>query len=132
MSAIRGRGTKPELRVRTALKRAGLRLADTSARRLPGRPDALVPSRRSAVFVHGCFWHRHPGCRFATTPSTNVAFWREKFDANVRRDARVARALRKAGWRVHVVWACRIDDAALARLVARVTGKPVATIRRRF
>jgi DNA mismatch endonuclease, patch repair protein len=105
MSSIRGRDTRPELLVRSYLHRAGLRFR-LHARDLPGRPDLVFPRHRAAVFVHGCFWHRHDGCRFTTTPATRVAFWRDKFRQNVVRDTRNAALLRSAGWRVFTIWEC--------------------------
>lgn len=105
MAAIRGADTKPELRLRRALHASGFRFR-LHTRDVPGRPDLLLPRYRAAIFVHGCFWHRHPGCRYTTTPSTRVDFWKAKFDENVRRDARVVAELVGAGWRVAVVWEC--------------------------
>jgi DNA mismatch endonuclease, patch repair protein len=118
MSGIRGRDTKPELVVRSFLHRSGLRYRLHA--RLPGKPDLVFPKYRTAVFVHGCFWHRHSGCRYATTPASNVSFWREKFDANVRRDEEVKRLLLAAGWKVRVVWACELSDAQLQRLARHI------------
>ena len=86
MSGIRGRDTKPEKQVRSFLHRAGLRFRLHAS--LPGKPDLVFPKHGAVVFVHGCFWHRHAGCRYATTPSSNVDFWQAKFDANVARDKR--------------------------------------------
>ena len=97
--------TMPELLVRRALHRLGFRY-QLHVKELPGSPDIVLPSARTAVFVHGCFWHRHTGCRAATTPKTRQAFWEEKFQANVERDARKAKALAEAGWAVKVVWEC--------------------------
>jgi len=76
---------------------------------LPGRPDIVLPKYATVVFVHGCFWHRHKGCRDATMPKTRRAFWRKKFDANVARDRRNRRDLRRLGWRVITVWACEVE-----------------------
>lgn len=118
MSGIRGRDTKPEKLVRSFLHRAGLRFRLYAS--LPGKPDLVFPKYRAVVFVHGCFWHRHAGCRYATTPSSNAEFWRTKFDSNVARDNRVARQLRKEGWRVFLVWTCRIDEGHLQSLVRRI------------
>jgi len=108
MAGIRGTNTVPELAVRRFLHRSGFRFR-LHGRQLPGRPDVVLPKYRAAVFVHGCFWHRHPGCRFATTPATRRAFWQGKFRENVERDRRQQRALRSAGWRVFVVWECELD-----------------------
>lgn len=121
MSGIRGKDTDPELRVRSHLHRAGLRFR-LHAKGLPGRPDIVLPRWRTVVFVHGCFWHRHPGCRYAYTPSSNRPFWRSKFAANVERDRRKVRQLRKAGWTVLTVWECRTSSPQLDHLVRRITG----------
>ena len=106
MSRIRSRDTQPEKQVRSALHRAGYRFRLRS-KKLPGSPDVVLPKYHTAVFVHGCFWHRHPGCRFSTTPATNESFWKKKFDANRDRDKRNKRALRMMGWRVFVIWECQ-------------------------
>jgi DNA mismatch endonuclease, patch repair protein len=121
MRAIRGRDTVPELIVRRALHGAGLRFR-LHAPGLPGKPDIVLPRWGVVVFVHGCFWHRHPRCRFATTPSTRAGFWAGKFAANVARDLRNQRALRQRGWRVLVVWECQLNKARLARIVERIRG----------
>lgn len=118
MSGIRGKDTKPELVVRSFLHRAGLRFRLHA--KLPGKPDLVFPKYRTVVFVHGCFWHRHKGCRFATTPASNAEFWQEKFDANVRRDAFVKKTLRKLGWQVRVIWACQLNPRKLELLAAEV------------
>lgn len=107
MAGIRGKNTGPEIRLRKALHRAGLRYRLHSAR-LPGRPDIVLPKHHAAIFVHGCFWHRHQGCRFATVPKTNEAFWQEKFARNVKRDKDIIDRLVAAGWRVCIVWGCTI------------------------
>ncbi len=109
MGTIRGKDTQPELRVRRYLHAAGLRYV-LGGRGLPGRPDLVFPSLRAVVFVHGCFWHRHSGCRFTATPSTRKGFWMKKFEENVERDARVQETLRQAGWDVHVIWECETTD----------------------
>lgn len=118
MSGIRGKDTKPELVVRSFLHRAGLRFRLQA--RLPGKPDLVLPRYGTAVFVHGCFWHRHEGCRYATTPASNAEFWQEKFAGNVERDARVKRQLEEAGWRVETVWACQLGEVELSRLARRI------------
>jgi DNA mismatch endonuclease (patch repair protein) len=87
---------------------------------LPGRPDLVFPKFRAVVFVHGCFWHRHSGCRLTTTPATNPAFWQTKFDGNVERDARRIAALRAAGWRVAVVWECSLRGKSVDDIAATV------------
>ena len=87
-------------------------------RDLPGRPDIVLRRHRTVVLVHGCFWHRHEGCRFCYVPKTRVDFWRRKFEGNVERDRVVRRELRKIGWRVMVVWECEIDTPR--RLIRRL------------
>lgn len=107
MGRIRGRDTKPEVLIRSALHRCGYRFR-VHASDLPGRPDIVLPKHSTAVFVNGCFWHRHRGCRFAYSPKSNQAFWRRKFRENVARDARKEKELKEAGWRVVVIWECQI------------------------
>ena len=109
MRRIRGRDTKPEVAVRRALFARGHRFR-LQRRDLPGRPDIVMPGRLLAIFVHGCFWHRHAGCKNCTTPSTRAEFWQAKFDANVARDARVALELGVLDWRVETIWECTADD----------------------
>ena len=118
MSRISGRNTQPELVVRSVLHRLGYRFR-LHGEGLPGRPDIVLPRHRAIVFVHGCFWHHHSGCRFAYRPKTNVAFWSDKFKQNVERDSRNRRELRRLGWHVIVVWECQTADrTALARRLA--------------
>lgn len=114
MSRIRGRDTKPELAVRSLLHGLGLRFR-VCRRDLPGTPDIVLPGRGTVVFVHGCFWQRHKGCKGATTPKSNVGFWTAKFEANVARDVRNRRALRKLGWSVLTVWECQIRRPEILR-----------------
>lgn len=111
MAGIRGRDTKPELTVRKALHGAGYRFR-LHRRDLPGTPDIVLPKHRVCIFVHGCFWHRHLGCRFATSPATRVEFWSTKFQSNVARDAEAQRRLIELGWRVLIVWECGIKQGA--------------------
>lgn len=116
MAGIGARDTLPEHAVRRYLHAAGLRFR-LHDRKLPGRPDLVFPARKTVVFVHGCFWHRHAGCRFATTPATRPAFWQRKFMSNVDRDRRVVESLSFMGWRVLVVWECEIrNELALDHL----------------
>jgi DNA mismatch endonuclease (patch repair protein) len=111
MSRIKGRDTGPELRLRSLLHRAGFRFR-LHAKDLAGKPDIVLPRYRTVVFVHGCFWHRHEGCRNATKPSTRAEFWQEKLDGNVERDKRNRAALQKAGWTVITVWECDLKTDA--------------------
>ncbi len=117
MARIRGRDTAPELRVRSALHSMGFRFR-LHRRDLPGTPDVLLQRHRIALFVHGCFWHRHPGCRGATDPKTRSEFWQAKFAANVARDLLTGSALASAGWRIVVIWECETrNPAALAAII---------------
>lgn len=109
MSAIKGKDTGPELAVRRYLHAAGLRFR-LHDKLLPGRPDIVLPKFRSVVFVHGCFWHRHEGCPYATSPATRADFWSKKFSGNIQRDADNDRALRMAGWQVLTIWECQARD----------------------
>lgn len=125
MAGIRGRDTKPERVLRSALHRRGFRFRLHDGR-LPGRPDIVLPRYHVVVLVHGCFWHRHVGCKYAAEPATRPDFWASKFAANVARDARDLRQLRDQGWRVAIIWACGLGpgqfDHLVARLVAFVSG----------
>jgi DNA mismatch endonuclease, patch repair protein len=115
MSGIRGQDTKPERLVRKLAHRLGYRFR-LHRRDLPGTPDLVFPGRRKVVFVHGCFWHRHQGCRYAYQPKTNAETWRTKFETNVARDARVRSELEKMGWGILTVWECETSDTtALSR-----------------
>lgn len=107
MSGIRGRHTRPELVVRALLHAQGFRFR-LHRKDLSGSPDIVLPKHRVAVFVNGCFWHRHAGCRFSTTPATRAEFWAKKFEANVLRDRRTQQELLAEGWRVLVIWECGI------------------------
>jgi len=118
MSGIRGKNTKPERAVRSFLHCAGLRFRLHA--KLPGKPDVVLPKYHAVVFVHGCFWHRHAGCRYAATPVSSAAFWQEKFTANKQRDAAVKRQLRQLGWRVHVVWSCQVNQRRMDALIERI------------
>lgn len=118
MARVRGKDTGPELRVRRIAHRMGLRFR-LHRKDLPGRPDLVFPKHRLAVFVHGCFWHRHSGCPRASMPSTRVDFWEAKFAANVERDARQAAALEAQSWRVLVLWESGLKDEALIETALR-------------
>ena len=111
MSRIRSRNTGPEKAVRSLLHRMGYRFR-LHRRDLPGVPDIVLPKYHAVVLVHGCFWHRHPGCKYAYTPKTRVDFWQAKFAANVRRDAEVQALLSDLGWAVLIVWECELRDRA--------------------
>lgn len=126
MAKVGPRDTKPEMVVRRMLHALGRRFR-LHRRDLPGTPDVVLPAARKAIFVHGCFWHRHEGCRKATTPKTRVEFWQEKFDRNVERDQRKERELRDAGWDVLTIWECETRDRAeLARKLGDWLASPVS------
>lgn len=127
MAAVRTRDTEPELYVRRKLFAAGFRFR-LHVRKLPGRPDIVLPRYRTAVFVHGCFWHGH-ACPRGARPTTNVGFWNAKLDANSHRDKRNRAALEAAGWRAIVVWQCELQEAT-AKLVKSLKAARLAAERR--
>ena len=114
MAAIRNSNTKPELRVRKELHRRGLRYSLRN-RLLPGKPDVVLSKYRVAVFVHGCFWHRH-NCNYFNLPKTNTEFWNDKISANIKRDAEVIRQITDIGYRVLVIWECSFKGKNKERL----------------
>lgn len=111
MSRVRGKNTAPEMRVRRLAHLLGYRFR-LHRRDLPGSPDIVFVSRRKVVFVHGCFWHRHPGCKGTTSPKTRADYWQAKFCDNMVRDQRVQKHLRELGWDVLVIWECETEDQA--------------------
>ena len=117
MSRIKGQDTLPEKRVRSLLHRLGYRFSLRN-HGLPGRPDIVLKSCRTAIFVHGCFWHRHNGCKNSVLPKTRRAFWLAKLDGNVERDKRNANTLRREGWRVLTIWECEVEqESQLSRRI---------------
>lgn len=113
MSGIRGKDSKSEILVRRLLFSAGYRFR-LHRRDLPGTPDIVMPSRKVAVFVHGCFWHLHQGCRYDKMPATRADFWKAKLETNVARDRQAIMNLQAFGWRVLCVWECATRDAVVA------------------
>ena len=109
MSGIKGKNSQPEMLVRQMLFAAGCRYR-LHRRDLPGTPDIAMPSKKVAIFVHGCFWHAHKGCKYAKVPATRPDFWAAKLQANVERDQRAFENLTTMGWRVLYVWECAIRD----------------------
>ena len=107
MAAVRSKDTGPEIAVRKIVHRLGYRYR-LHVSSLPGRPDLVFPSRRKVVFVHGCFWHRHPRCRYATSPKTHKNFWEAKFTSNIARDRTARRELKRMNWAILTVWACEL------------------------
>lgn len=106
MAAVRGKNTTPELSVRRMLHSMGFRFR-LHRKELPGKPDIVLPKFRLCIFVHGCFWHQHPGCKRATIPKTRKEFWQTKFERNKKRDKLVRKALNKLGWHVLIIWECK-------------------------
>ena len=118
MRRVRGKDTKPEMRVRRLLHGLGYRYR-LHARELPGTPDIVFRPRKSAIFVHGCFWHRHQGCKMARLPKSRIDYWKSKLETNRSRDATHQEELDRLGWRVLIVWECETGDAdALAGRLA--------------
>jgi DNA mismatch endonuclease (patch repair protein) len=117
IAAIHSKDTGPEMAVRRIVHRLGFRYR-LHVRSLPGRPDLVFPSRKKIVFVHGCFWHRHPECKYATSPKTHKSFWQAKLTSNVARDRSVKRELKRMDWVVLTVWACELRK--LDRLTERL------------
>ena len=124
MSRIRGEDTLPEKTMRRLLHAAGYRFR-LHDRKLPGRPDIVLKRFGAVILVHGCYWHRHPGCPDAAMPGTRIEFWKDKFAKTVERDKRQAKALKNLGWRVITVWECEIEKEPQAVLdnILRVLGK---------
>lgn len=112
MSAVRTKNTKPELIVRNVLHRMGYRFR-LHANDLPGKPDIVLRRFKTCIFVHGCFWHQHQGCKRASLPHSNTEFWHTKFQKNIARDKLVQDQLLEKGWNVCVIWECEVKDMAL-------------------
>ena len=126
MSAIKGRDTKPEILLRKLLHSLGYRFR-IQRKDLPGRPDIVLPRYKTAIFVNGCFWHRHEGCKYASTPSTNSEFWEMKFAANVKRDVRNYVALKKQGWNVIVIWECEVKEILRSMVIPGIPAPSALT-----
>ena len=116
MSRIRSNDTKPELVVRSFLFRHGFRFR-LHVKNLPGHPDIVLPKYKTVIEVRGCFWHRHPGCRQATTPSSNVEFWQEKFSRNIERDKKTEKQLKELGWHLIVIWECELKKECFLEIL---------------
>lgn len=115
MAAIPSKNTKPEVAVRKFLHSLGFRFR--LHQRICGvRPDIVLPKYRACIFVHGCFWHRHEGCKLASTPKTRHEFWQSKFDSNISRDQRVIKTLEINGWNVIVIWECTVRDGSFMQM----------------
>lgn len=134
MSRIRGKDTKPEELVRKYLFSQGFRYRKNDAR-LPGKPDIVLPKYKTVIFVNGCFWHAHEGCRYFVWPKSNVDFWKRKINGNVQRDLRSHQLLNEQGWNVIVIWECQLKratfDDTLKHLVSQIKSSVPATATRR-
>lgn len=119
MSLIRSADTTPELALRRVLHRRGLRYT-LGNKDLPGKPDLVFRRSRVAVFVHGCFWHRHEGCKVANMPKSNTDFWEQKFARNVARDAKARHRLEEMGWQVEVAWECQLTPRNITATADRI------------
>jgi DNA mismatch endonuclease (patch repair protein) len=119
MAAIRSVSTKPELKLRRALWRLGFRYR-VNEKRLPGSPDVVLPKYRTVIFIHGCFWHGHNGCKYYTIPKTNTDFWTAKIKRNQERDQEVWRRLEAMGWEIIIVWECQLKKDVIEDTVSHV------------
>ena len=119
MRRIGVKGTRPEKVVRSVLHHLGFRFR-LHRKDLPGKPDIVLPRHKKVILVHGCFWHGHPGCRAAARPTTNMEFWNEKLDSNIRRDKNQRDTLQQLGWDVLVLWECETEKPAV--LLAKLRG----------
>ena len=122
MSRIRSKNTTPEKIVRTALHRMGYRFR-LHGKKLPGRPDIVLTKYKTVIFVHGCFWHRHHGCKNCTTPTTRKEWWVAKLEANVLRDLRHQQSLQQLGWKAIVVWECETKTSDYEVKILKVLNK---------
>ena len=109
MSRIKNKDTEPEMKVRRVLHKMGIGYR-LHRKDLPGKPDIVLKKYNTVIFVHGCYWHQHPGCKNATMPKTNVAFWKNKFEKNKMNDEKKAVMLIEMGWHVEVIWECEVND----------------------
>lgn len=114
MSRIRSKDTAPEIRVRSLLHSAGFRFR-LHVKNLSGSPDIVLSKHRTVIFVHGCYWHRHPGCKYTYTPKSRVEFWKNKFEENIHRDQINTKLLKEQGWKVEIVWECQTKEEDVLR-----------------
>ncbi|XVJ67443.1 MAG: DNA mismatch endonuclease Vsr [Lacibacter sp.] len=122
MSRIKGKDTKPEMLVRKFLHAQGFRykLHDKS---LPGKPDIVLPKYKTVIFIHGCFWHGHTNCKYFTIPKTRTQWWINKINTNKTNDAKAVKALKKEGWKVIVIWECKLKPARMERVLTSLLKK---------
>lgn len=109
MSRIRSKDTKPEKIIRSILHKLGFRFR-INRKNFPGKPDIVLPKYKTVIFVHGCFWHHHAGCRIASNPKSNIDFWNKKFSNNIERDKKNQKALKEMGYRVVIIWECEVKS----------------------
>lgn len=119
MSRVRSKDTKPEIKVRSLLHRMGYRFRK-NVRTLPGNPDIVLPKYKSIIFVHGCFWHQHPGCPKSHIPKSNTEFWKDKLQKNTVRDQKHILELEKLGWNVHIIWECMTKKKQIENLPSAI------------
>ena len=129
MSKIRSKNTKPELLFRSAIHKKGYRYS-LHHKKLPGKPDLYFPKYKTALFIHGCFWHQHPGCKRKSTPKSNQDYWHPKLEGNVRRFEQARKTLEEKKIKVYVLWECeaKVIDLAVDQFIQYMTGKPASPI----
>lgn len=127
MRSVHSENTTPEMAVRSFLHRHGFRFR-LHAKNLPGHPDIVLPKYKTVVEVRGCFWHRHHGCKNATTPSSNMAYWNAKFERNVKRDCENELRLKELGWRVIVIWECELKSPDFLNTIPARILKPKSAL----
>jgi DNA mismatch endonuclease, patch repair protein len=125
MAQVKSANTKPELLVRKFLHAQGFRYT-LHNKKLPGKPDIVLPKYKTIIFVHGCFWHGHNNCKYFTIPKTRTKWWADKINTNKANDEKTVRTLKKAGWRVIIVWACKLkpknNEQTLQKILVKLTG----------
>ena len=119
MSQIKAKNTKPEILVRKFLHAHGFRYR-LHVKNLPGKPDIVLPKYKTAIFIHGCFWHGHKNCKYFVVPKTRTEWWLAKIDSNIANDAKALKALQKAGWKVIVVWTCNLKSQKMFLTLRRL------------
>jgi len=122
MSRIKAKNTKPEMLVRRFLHAHGFRYK-LHDKKLPGKPDIVLPKYKTIIFIHGCFWHGHKGCRYYVVPKTRTEWWLNKINANIANDIKAAKALKKEGWKIITVWECKLKTAKAERTLSSLLNK---------